>query len=208
MDRDLGNVLFLSFLLLLAISYPTMGAEIYHWVDEDGVMHFSEWAPNPDVPGVLTITVPSSRPPDYDPNDDQSSISSQAERTNVRWSEIKARRDERREQRLEAAERAARLASLYAYEQEDYFEPPVWYAPVQSIGLGHHHRPKLISHQQNALDRFGPQNGMRPYSINSSAHRARVTASKDAARGLRPRHGMRQPGPSVPRRRSVLREPE
>ncbi len=205
MGHDHKIVVIVSFFLLLVVSNPTVGGEIYHWVDEDGVMYFSEWAPNPSMVDVSRLTVTNANPPDYDPREDQSSISSQAERTNARWSEIRARRDERREQRIEAAERASRLAPS-AYEPDEYYASSVWYGPVHPSRLGHHHRSKVNFHQKDALDRLGLRNGRRPHSINSSAHLARIAASKEAIRGLRPRHGMRQPGPRVPRKHPSFRD--
>ena len=207
MGRDQKTVVVVSFLLSLVVSYPTVGGEIYHWVDEDGVMNFSEWAPNPSVVDISRRTITKTNPPDYDPHEDQSSISKQAERTNFRWSELKARRDERRVQRIDEAERASRLAP-YAYEPYAYYESSIWYGPVQPRRLGHHHMSKVRFHQQDAADRLGLRNGRRPYSINSSAHLARITASKEAIRGPRPRHGMRRSSHPAPRKRPSFRDPQ
>lgn len=200
-------VVVVSFILLLVVSNRTAGGEIYHWVDEDGVMYFSDWAPYPSVSGVSRLTVANTNPPDYDPREDRSSINSQAERTTARWTEIKARRDERRNQRLEAEERAWRLA-IPAYEPEEYYVSPVWYGPLHPIRLINHHRPKVKFHRHHALDKLGLRHGRRPHSINSSAHLARITASREVLHGMRPKHGMRQPGDPVPRRRPIPRDRE
>ncbi len=189
--------------LLVVVSDPAVGGEIYHWVDEDGVMHFSEWVPNINTVEVSRLTVTNSNPPDYDPREDQYSIRNQAERTNVRWSELRARRDERREQRLEAAERASRLAPS-AYEPDEYPASWVWYGPVHPRRFVHHHRSKVKFHQQLAFDKLGLRGGRRPHSINSSAHLARINAKKEAIRGLRslrPRHG-------APGKHPSFREPQ
>lgn len=196
--------------LLVGVSGPAVAVEIYHWVDEDGVMHFSEWAPNISTVEVSRLTVTNSNPPDYDPHEDQYSIPSQAERTNVRWSELRRQRDERREQRLEAAERASRLAPT-AYEPDEHYASSVWYGPVHLRRLGHRHRSKVKFHQQLALDKLGLRNGRRPHSINSSAHLARISARKEAIHGLRsvrPRHGARQPGHRAPGKGPSFREPQ
>ncbi len=210
MIHDQKSMVVMICFLLVVVSGPAVAVEIYQWIDEDGVRHFSESAPNISSIEVSKLTVTNTNPPDYDPHKDPYSIRSQAERTNVRWSELKAERDERWEQRLEAAERASRLAPS-AYEPDEYYGSSVWYGPVHRRRLGHHHRSKMKFHQQRALDKLGLRNGRRPYSINSSAHRARINAQKEAIygpRSLRPRHGPQPPGHRPPGKGPSFREPQ
>ena len=194
------------FLLVLIFANPTVGGEIYHWVDEDGVVHFSEWAPNPGVQEVATLTVPDTNPPGYDPNQDQSSIQKQAARTNDRWSELQARRDERKKRRIEEAERALRLASA-RNGPDNYPASSAWYGPLYLSSREFHHKSLFRNHHHNALDRVGLRGGRRPHSINSSAHRARILASYEAIRRPQSRHGIRNPGRSAPRQRPAFRDP-
>lgn len=47
----------LPVLMAAAFSAPAGAAEIYHWVDESGVPHYSQWAPPEDEPSVSTMNV-------------------------------------------------------------------------------------------------------------------------------------------------------
>ena len=210
MVHDQKSVVVVILFLSIVVSGQAIGGEIYHWVDEDGVMYFSEWAPKTSTVEVSRLTVTNSNPLGYDPREDPSSILSQAERTNIRWSEVRARRDERREQRHEAAARASRLATS-AQEPDEYYASSVWYGTVHRSRLGHRHKSKVNLHQHLALDTLGLRNGRRPHSINSSAHLARINAVKEAIRAprsLRPGHGTRQPGHRAPGKRPSFREPQ
>ena len=67
---------------LLINCNPAIAGEIFHWVDADGVSHFSDWAPADNSVEVSKLIVSNSNPPGYDPNEDQNSILGQAERMN------------------------------------------------------------------------------------------------------------------------------
>ena len=206
MGRDQKNTGVVVFFLLLAFNDPAIGGEIFRWVDEDGVVTFSDSAPSNATVEISRRTITKTNPPDYDPLDDQFSISRQAERTNVRWSALKARRDELRAQRIEAAQRASQQQS-FMYVLDESYPSPIWYGPAYPRRFGHFHKSKKRFHQLHALDRFNAGDGRRPHSINSSAHLARVTASRQANRGLRTRHEMRRPDRIAPQERPSFRDP-
>lgn len=174
-------------LISLIIGNPTFGGEIFHWVDEDGVRHFSQWAPENSSSEVSTLVVRNSNPPGYDPNDDQNSILVQAERMNIRWTELKERQAERRQQRLELAEQERRQTpSLY---DDHYFNVSrSYYRPFHPHRFSHRRALKLQKHQLVVLDQLGLRGGRRPHSINSSAHLARINAGKAFTRNIRPQH--------------------
>ena len=72
--------------------------EIYHWTDEQGVLHFSDTRPEDDT-DVTTLRVQDTNPPDYVPAEDPYSIRNQAARTNAIWQELAKAREERQEKR-------------------------------------------------------------------------------------------------------------
>jgi hypothetical protein len=57
-------------LLGLAASFPLCATEVYRWVDDDGVIHFSQNAPHGDVGEVEQMTLDDSAPSGYDPEED------------------------------------------------------------------------------------------------------------------------------------------
>ena len=106
-------------------------AGFYSWVDDDGVIHYSQWAPE-DVDDVTTLFLTDRNPPDYDPADDPYSIGKQAERTNETWKALAAKRDERREKRREDEERAAENRRRYDRSPYPYYPPRVIHRPIVS----------------------------------------------------------------------------
>jgi len=72
----------LAFVLVLtglAMSDAATADEFFRWVDDEGVVNFSQWAPPEDIDNVATLIVHSTNPPDYDPANDHYSIGNQAE---------------------------------------------------------------------------------------------------------------------------------
>lgn len=174
-------------LISLIIGNPAFGGEIFHWVDEDDVWHFSQWAPENSSVEVSKLVVRNFNPPGYDPNEDQNSILVQAERMKIRWAELKQRQAKRRKQRLEIVEQERRQSPLpYDY---DYFNVSrSYYRPIHLYRFSHRRALKLQKHQIVVLDQLGPRGGRRPHSINSSAHLARINAGKAFTQNIRPQH--------------------
>jgi hypothetical protein len=170
---------------------PAASSEIFHWVDEDGVLNFSDWAPENSDVEVAKLVVSNSNPPGYDPNEDQSSILEQAERMNDRWSELKERQEDRRKQRLEFEEQQRRLHPV-AYEYPYYNDPYFYYRPGNRPGFGHRRPFKVAKRQFAVLDHLG-LTGPRPHSINSSAHLARINAGKALNGNFRPQRAPKMP---------------
>ncbi len=86
--------------------------EIYTWVDDEGVVHYSESAPEkPTATPVETLHIASTNSPDYDPDDYHWSILNQAERIGEQWSAIREQTAER-EAQARAAAAEARISEL------------------------------------------------------------------------------------------------
>ena len=64
---------------LLAGAVPAMASEVYRWVDENGVVNFSDAAPGKAQPGaeVNTLTLEDTAPKDYDPEQDIYAVAAQ-----------------------------------------------------------------------------------------------------------------------------------
>lgn len=90
-----GLALFL--LVMLAGSPAVAATEIFHWVDENGVAHFSQSAPLSDVAGVSHLTLEDTTPPDYDPEEDRYGVEAQAERMAALREEMAQKRESRRD---------------------------------------------------------------------------------------------------------------
>ena len=166
-----GRLAVTTMVTIAFVSYAD-AADIFRWVDDDGVVHFSDTAPSDDT-AVERLRVDEANSPDYDPADDPYSIRNQAERTGETWSRLEERREERREKRLKEAERQP----VYVYQP---YYPYRNYAPGYYVPGRPGHRPvrpgPTIRRQANALDELA-LTGPRPYSINSTAHHQRVSSS-------------------------------
>jgi hypothetical protein len=159
-------------MLSASVSNPALAGDIYRWVDEEGVVHYSDTQPHDEVP-VEIVEIEASQSADYDPVEDPYSILNQASRLHEIWLDFEAARQARAEERLDAAAdgRASPPAyqSYYEYSTYPYYSP--WPVPASDDGRGYGRD------QLNALDSLyllGP----RPQSINSGTHQDRVTRSQ------------------------------
>ena len=173
----------ITFLVALLAGIPAGATEIYRWVDEDGVVHFSDTKPADEEVNVLYVG--STNPPGYEPAEDPYSIRNQADRINLTWSRLEDERDKRREVRREQA--ARRPLTVYApYDPYDDAYHYSYYRPGFRPPFRPPHRPDnrpvrplpVIRGQVTAMDELG-LTGPRPHSINSGRHLARVESSAD-----------------------------
>ena len=112
-----------AIVLLLAslLAGPAAATEIYKWVDENGVMHFSQTAPDPTVDGVSQQKLRDTTPSDYDPDQDIYGVEAQAER----MKQMREEMDEKRQARLER-EREAQKQQAVQYRDREYYGYPVY----------------------------------------------------------------------------------
>jgi len=110
-----------GFLLTVLLAAPATATEIYKWVDENGVTHFSQMPPDLSITGVSQPTLHDTRPSDYDPEQDIYGVEAQAER-------MQQLRDEKREKRqawLER-EREAQKRQAVQYRDREYYGYPIY----------------------------------------------------------------------------------
>ena len=100
---------------------PAAATEIYKWVDENGVTHFSQTAPDPSVAGVSQQKLRDTTPSDYDPDQDIYGVEAQAER----MKQMREDMDEKRQARLER-EREAQKQQAVQYRDREYYGYPVY----------------------------------------------------------------------------------
>jgi len=109
-------------LLAIVAGAAASAQEIYHWVDENGVQHFSQTAPAGGINNVSTLTLADSTPPDFDPDEDRYGVEAQAERMKAMREEMEKRREERRE-----AQRNAAQQPVVQYQQPARYAAPYWW---------------------------------------------------------------------------------
>lgn len=117
---------------LLAGAVPAMADQVYRWVDENGVVNFSDTAPGSAQAGaeVNTLTLEDTAPRDYDPGQDIYNVAAQAERMQALRDEMEQEREARREQQRRiqsqpAAPYPSGVNDGYPYEFPAYGRPPL-----------------------------------------------------------------------------------
>ena len=110
-----------GFVLAALLVAPTAAAEVYKWVDENGVTHFTETPPDLSVTGVSQPTLRDTRPSDYDPDQDIYDVEGQAER----MQQLRDERTEKRQARLER-EREAQKRQAVQYRDQEYYRYPIY----------------------------------------------------------------------------------
>ena len=188
----------LTMLLLLGISVSAPAAEVYRWVDADGVVHFSDTLPDTMQGDVERLVVQDRNPPGYDPAEDPNNVMNQAQRSTARFAEVekeRAERAEKRQQEINIYLTDPNRQSPYLYGfRNPLFRPPLFppqFPPQRPL-------PPSYRQQYNALAE-NDLLGQRPASINSGEHAARVARSQALPLSLGPGPGPRPalaPAPS------------
>jgi hypothetical protein len=106
--------------------------EVYRWVDENGVVNFSDKAPVVATANAVvnTLTLQDSTPTDYDPEEDIYNVAAQAERMQALRDEMAKDREARREQQNSAPRQAVTPYQKgvnygYPYGYPVYPRPPL-----------------------------------------------------------------------------------
>lgn len=110
-------------LLTAAIAFPALALEVYQWTDENGVVHFSQWAPDEAVENVETVRVEGGGEKDYgigvSEEDDPEGYEAHRKDMEALWAGIEARREAERQ----ARESAPGTEVIYVNAQPDYGYP-------------------------------------------------------------------------------------
>jgi hypothetical protein len=152
-------------------------AEIYRWVDNNGVVHYSDEKPRDDA-AFTTLQIEDTRPVDYDPNADPYSIMNQAQRINESWSVLAEARTRRIDESRQFNQNAQVAVQSNYRERISYgrrFYSPWFYSTLVPLNQQRIDQ-RTVQRQINAIDSLNLA-GQRPASINSGVHRARVERS-------------------------------
>jgi hypothetical protein len=125
--KSMGIVLFL---LTCLVSMRVLATEVYHWVDENGVSHYSQNAPGADVAGVSKMILEDTTPPDYDPEEDIYGVEAQAERMASLREEMAGKREAQRERERNAPQQpVVQYQQPYQYGYPSFWQPPYYPSP-------------------------------------------------------------------------------
>ena len=80
--------------------------EVYRWVDENGVVNFSDTAPAAAA-NLNTVDLEDTTPRNYDPEEDLYNVAAQAERMQALREQMEKDREARRQQQASAAKQPA-----------------------------------------------------------------------------------------------------
>jgi len=120
-----------TILLLLLPAMLCSGAvsakEIYKWVDENGVVNFSEKAPASKAAGVRSFILEDTTPGEQGADDDPFNVEATAARMQAYRDSLEQRREAQRKERLER-ERIAAQRPVIQYQQVGYRNRWPWYA--------------------------------------------------------------------------------
>jgi hypothetical protein len=123
----------LLILCWLALNWPLslVASEIFHWVDEQGVNHFSQSPPPDHVVDVevRTLEIDGSQPASYDPKEDRYNVAAQAEAMQALRDELEQVRQEKR-----AAQQNAASNTVVFYPEQNagsqiLYPPGFWNRP-------------------------------------------------------------------------------
>ena len=92
-------ILFGSLAVLTAWPVSSLAEQIYHWVDANGVQHFSQTAPDSGSKDVRTLDVDGSQPASYDPEEDRYNVAAQTAATQAVRDRLAENRKEQQERR-------------------------------------------------------------------------------------------------------------
>jgi len=150
------NLSILVVLLALGLSVPAAGSEIYHWVDQNGVQHFSQTAPASETGPVETVTLEDTPPLVSGTEGDIYDVAAITERTRALREEM----DKRREERLERERREAARPVQQSSEPVRYAAPWLWNRPGNPGFPGRPPRPpKPPKPEPNPPSTYKPPGG-------------------------------------------------
>ena len=109
--------------ILLLLAAPAVWAtEIYHWVDKDGVPHYSQNPPPADTSGVNRMRLEDTSPANVDPEEDLYNVEVQQKR----MASIRQEREEKREADRERRAKVAAQQPVVIYQQSQPYSYPFW----------------------------------------------------------------------------------
>jgi hypothetical protein len=166
-----GSICLSVFLLLsTAVACAT---EIYTWVDDSGITHFSETPPAADATGTQIIDIAPTATPESVMDDDFYSVVNQAERMEARRLENEKLAAEKKQAEAEASKAHAEAAAIQKGDNTDNVSDNSQYYPVYPYypygyhpgRPGHGHKPvhpvyPVVPRPKNPRTSLGKTPGM------------------------------------------------
>jgi len=122
--------------LLLLTASPVAATEVFRWVDENGVVHFSQSAPPANVPGVTELILEDTERPG-DTDEDLYGVEAQAERMAQLREEMAKKRELAKERNRNQARQP-----MTQYQQSVLYDYPFYGRPPYFPGLRPPSRPE------------------------------------------------------------------
>lgn len=124
MERFCTTLALVVTLGVSGLSFQTQASEIYHWVDENGVSHFSQQPPDKETQNVSTKRIVDNAPGDGAESEDIYNTVEHEKRMTA-W------REERDQERKDARERKQQAAQQQQkYQQPESYGPTYWRRPI------------------------------------------------------------------------------
>jgi len=129
--RSLCNsrgIVFLTLLATLALTGAS-ASEIYHWVDKDGVAHYSQFPPPEDTADVSKKKLEAQALPGNSPTEDVYNVK-EHERRMAQWrKERDQRRQDAREEKSQPQPPPVRYPEPYNGFSRSFWYPPIYHRP-------------------------------------------------------------------------------
>jgi len=112
--------LLILFLLVAAPAMPVHALEVYQWTDENGVVHFSQWAPEKQPEDIRTVSIEGGQGAEnglgISEQDDPEGYRAHREQMDALWADMEARREAERERQAQAS----RTEFIYLQPENNY----------------------------------------------------------------------------------------
>ena len=122
------TVIITTLVLLVFIgSTKVVASDIYHWVDENGVSHYSQYQPGGDTPNVSRQALENKAPAGNGEAEDVYNVAAH-EKHMAEWREErdKKRADTRALNKQPAQQHSTRNPASYSAQSGSYWYPPVY----------------------------------------------------------------------------------
>ena len=128
----LTGIIALAFLAVVASS-NMFAAEIYQWVDENGVSHFSQQPPPKDTRNVSTQTIRNTAPSAAALEEDIYDTKAHEERMAQWRKEREQERQDARDRKAQANQQQIKYQQPESYGRRPYLYPPIYRPPNKPI---------------------------------------------------------------------------
>lgn len=120
--------LIVAYILLISMiaSAAAESVEVYHWVDENGVAHYSQEKPADAAPGIKKIQLEDTRPADFDAEEDRYGVEEQA----MRMAELRQGMQQRREEARERQRNTPQPPVIIYQQPYQSWSNRLWVPPL------------------------------------------------------------------------------